>query len=260
MNREIFSLKGRNIWVIGGAGYLGRPVVELLADVGAMPLCCDLNDRAKDFVSSCNLQGLVTPVNIDTSNEKSIVEFVNEQISSGGIPDGIVNLSYASTSKPMEELTKEDFDSVNESISSTFMLTKEAGKYMASLHKGSIVLFSSMYGNVSPYPDVYDGLDMNKNPIEYGTGKAAIIQMTKYLAVHWGKQNVRCNCISPGPFPNPAVQKEHPEFIERLSGKSPMGRIGKSEEIAGIVAFLLSDAASYITGQNIMVDGGWTVW
>ena len=106
---------------------------------------------------------------------------------------------------------------------------------------------------------MYEGLGMNKS-IEYGVGKAAIVQMTKYLAVHWGKRNVRCNCISPGPFPNPDVQKKHPEFIERLSNKSPMGRIGQSEEIAGVVSFLLSDAASYITGQNIKVDGGWTIW
>ena len=101
---------------------------------------------------------------------------------------------------------------------------------------------------------------MNKNPIEYGVGKAGIIQMTRYLAVHWGKQNVRCNCISPGPFPNPGVQTSHPEFIERLAGKSPMGRIGQPGEIAGAVQFLLSDAASYITGQNLFVDGGWTSW
>jgi NAD(P)-dependent dehydrogenase (short-subunit alcohol dehydrogenase family) len=91
-------------------------------------------------------------------------------------------------------------------------------------------------------------------------GKAGIIQMTRYLAVHWGKANVRCNCISPGPFPNPDVQQNHPDFIQRLSGKSPMGRVGQAPEIAGSVAFLLSDASSYITGHNLAVDGGWTSW
>jgi len=88
--------------------------------------------------------------------------------------------------------------------------------------------------------------------------KAGLVQMTRYLAVHWGRSNVRCNCISPGPFPNPAVSKENPQFIQRLAEKTALARIGKSEEIAGAVAFLLSDAASYITGHNLAVDGGWT--
>lgn len=260
MYNKIFSLEKTNIWVVGGAGYLGQPIVKQLVNLGANVLCCDINDRAKQFVTTNNLIKSVIPVNINTYDENLIADFVKENVSLHGIPDGIVNLSYASTAKQMEALTKEDFDKVNEALSSTFLLTREIGKYMIEQKKGSIVLFSSMYGNVSPYPEVYEGLRVNKNPIEYGVGKAGIIQMTKYLAVHWGKKNVRCNCISPGPFPNPEVQKQHPEFIERLSKKSPMGRIGKSEEIAGIVLFLLSDSASYITGQNIMVDGGWTIW
>lgn len=260
MNNDIFSLTGFNIWVIGGAGYLGQPIVKQLVNLGAKVVCFDLNDRAYQFVKSNNLTNFVTPLNIQIKEESEIVEFVKEMIKTYGLPQGVVNLSYASTSKLMENLTKEDFDHVNETITTTFLLTREVGKQMSEQKKGSIVLFSSMYGNVSPYPDVYEGLGMNKNPIEYGVGKAAIVQMTKYLAVHWGKRNVRCNCISPGPFPNPDVQKKHPEFIERLSNKSPMGRIGQSEEIAGVVSFLLSDAASYITGQNIKVDGGWTIW
>lgn len=260
MNNKIFNLDGFNIWVVGGAGYLGQPIVKQLINMGAKILCIDLNDRAKQFIVSNNLTDFAIPISINIIDENQLIEFVKQNVELYGTPQGIVNLSYASTSKMMENLTKEDFDDVNETITSTFLLTREVGKYMLKQKKGSIVLFSSMYGNVSPYPEVYEDLGMNKNPIEYGVGKAAIIQMTKYLAVHWGKQNVRCNCISPGPFPNPEVQKNNPEFIERLSKKSPMGRIGKSEEIAGIVSFLLTDAASYITGQNIMVDGGWTIW
>lgn len=120
-------------------------------------------------------------------------------------------------------------------------------------------MFSSMYGMVSPNDEVYEA-PMNKNPLEYGVGKAGVIQMTKYLAVHWAKQQLRVNCISPGPFPNPAVQQSHPDFIARLARKSPMGRIGIANEIAGPVAFLLSDISSYITGHNLVVDGGWTSW
>ena len=130
---------------------------------------------------------------------------------------------------------------------------------MAARGSGSIVLFSSMYGSVSPDPRVYEA-PTNPNPIEYGVGKAGIQQMARYLAVHWGGQNVRCNSISPGPFPNPGIQAGQPAFIERLAGKVPLGRVGQAPEIAGAVAFLLGDAASFITGQNLAVDGGWTSW
>ncbi|MGV8090503.1 MAG: SDR family oxidoreductase [Mangrovibacterium sp.] len=257
---NIFTLQDRDIWVIGGAGYLGRAIVHLLYAMGAKVLCVDLEDRAKKFVLSSKLEPGVTPATLDVRDGSAITRFVTQYTQERGVPDGIVNLTFASTAKNIEELTEADFDAVNhDGLTATFLLTRAIGQQMANRGTGSIILFSSMYGRVSPYPEVYEA-PMTKNPIEYGVGKAGIIQMTKYFAVHWGKMNVRCNCISPGPFPNPTVQKDNPSFIERLSTKVPMGRIGKSEEIAGTVVFLLSEASSYITGQNIAVDGGWTSW
>ncbi|WP_018628676.1 SDR family oxidoreductase [Niabella aurantiaca] len=257
---NILSLKGKDVWVIGGAGYLGQPTVALLSKAGATVLCCDLNGRAAQFVTGSGLETSVTPADINTGDEAAIKDFVEKRVAERGIPHGLVDLSFASTAKAMEALTAAEFNKVNTAITNTFLLAREVGTHMAAQAAGSIVLFSSMYGNVAPYPAVYEGLGMNKNPVEYGAGKGAIIQMTRYLAVHWGRQNVRCNCISPGPFPNPGVQEKNPEFIKRLSEKSPMGRVGKGHEIAGAVAFLVSEASSYVTGQNILVDGGWTAW
>lgn len=254
------GLENKIIWVVGGAGYLGQSVVKLLNNNGASVVCIDIGKKANDFIIAASLQENVRAVEFDINNTGFIASFVKEQADSYGIPDGLVNLAFGSTAKKLEELTDEDFDNVNHSaLTATFILSREVSKYMIEKGGGSIVLFSSMYGMVSPDGAVYES-PMNKNPVEYGVGKAGVIQMTRYLAVHWAKQSVRVNCISPGPFPNPAVKNNYPDFVERLAKKSPMGRVGSAEEIAGPVAFLLSDAASYITGHNLVVDGGWTSW
>lgn len=256
---DILNLKDKHIWVFGAAGYLGQATVLALHALGAKVLCVDLGSRAEAFVKKQNLTNAAF-AELDISDTPRAEQFVSDQIAQRGVPDGYVNLTTATTAKKMEELTADDFDQVNHGgLTATFILTRAVGARMAAVNRGSIVLFSSMYGSVSPYPEVY--LDpMNKNPLEYGVGKAGISQMCRYLAVHWGKNNVRCNCIAPGPFPNPEVQQTQPEFVARLARKSPMGRIGQASEIAGSVAFLLSDAASYITGQELGVDGGWTCW
>lgn len=255
------KLETKKIWVFGGAGYLGQSVVHLLSELGAKVLCVDLDDKAEIFVDSLRSNNKqVTAASLNIGNSKMLRQFITENVKKGGVPDGLVDLTFASTAKKMEDLDENDFDEVNHgAITSTFILSKEVGTLMAKNGKGSIVLFGSMYGMSAPYPDVYHE-PMNKNPIEYGVSKAAIIHMTRYLATHWGKQNVRCNSVSPGPFPNPSVQRNHPDFIERLSKKSPMGRVGQTKEIAGSVAFLLSDYSSYITGHNLVVDGGWSCW
>ena len=258
--RNIFSLPGKDIWVFGGAGYLGQATVSLLQTMGANVLCIDLEDRAEMFVQSASLGSAIIPATLDVRNGIKTKQFIANQLSSRGVPHGLVNLTFTSTSKQLEDLEEKDIDDANHgSTTATLLIARDIGSAMAKEKRGSIILFSSIYGTVSPYPDAYEE-PLVKNPIEYGVGKAGIVQMTRYLAVHWGKENVRCNCISPGPFPNPEVQKAHPDFVKKLAQKSPMGRIGKSEEVAGTVAFLLSDAASYITGHNLLVDGGWTAW
>ena len=260
MDAQILQLKGKDIWVFGGAGYLGQPAVKLLAAAGATVLCIDLEQRARQFIDREALQARVDTASYNVYDCTQIPEFVAQHVRERGVPHGLVNLTYASTARAMEELTAQDFDEVaHGSLTSSFLLAREAGTLMAKAGRGSIVLFSSMYGSLSPNPQLYE-LPMNKNPIEYGVTKAGIIQMVRYLAVHWGRSGLRCNSISPGPFPNPSVQQGNPAFIQRLAEKSPMGRVGEAPEIAGAVAFLLSDAASYITGQNLHVDGGWNCW
>jgi gluconate 5-dehydrogenase len=117
-------------------------------------------------------------------------------------------------------------------------------------------MIGSMYGLVGSYPDAYEGVAV-ASPVAYQTLKAGILQMTRHLAVYWAGDGVRVNSLSPGPFPSESAA---PVMVERLKGKCPMGRMGRPEELKGAIVFLASDASSYMTGQNLIVDGGWTAW
>ena len=116
-----------------------------------------------------------------------------------------------------------------------------------------------MYGHVAPDYRLYDS-DKFANPPSYGAAKAGVIQLTKYIASFLSPYGIRANCISPGPFPFETTQIENPDFIERLNAKNPQNRIGKPFELKGAAALLCSDASSYMTGQNVCVDGGWSTW
>ena len=117
-------------------------------------------------------------------------------------------------------------------------------------------MLGSMYGMVGSYPEAYEGIGP-ASPAAYHVLKGGIIHLTRHLAVYWAKSRVRVNCLSPGPFPGPAAAAE---MVERLKTKSPMARVGEPHELKGALLFLASDASSYVTGQNLVVDGGWTAW
>ena len=119
----------------------------------------------------------------------------------------------------------------------------------------SVVMLGSIYGLVGSYPDAYEG--GVASPVAYHALKGGILQMTRHLAVYWARDRVRVNALSPGPFPAPSAPRS---LIDRACDKSPMRRMGQPHEIKGAVVFLASDASSYMTGQNLVVDGGWTAW
>lgn len=255
-----FDLTGQEHWIVGGAGYLGQPVVKLLVELGARVLCVDIADRARNFVDSSGLAARVDPGSLDVNDVTAAQQFVSANIAARGVPHGLVMLNYASTAKRLEELTEDDFDRVNHgNLTATFMFARAVATTMRTPRRGSIVLFSSMYGSVAPDPAIYQP-PQAPNPIEYGVNKAGIQQMARYLAMHFGPDGVRCNSISPGPFPNPDAQRAHPHMVASQNRKVPLGRVGRAEEIAGAVAFLVSEASSFVTGINLAVDGGWTSW
>ena len=254
------SLEGKNIWVTGGAGYLGSAITEALDAAGAKVLCFDLAGRAAALVREKSLSR-TTGLDFDFNDAAALPGFVDAMIAEHGLPDGLAHLTFASSAgKRLEEIAPEEFQKTFDlTLTPTFVLCRALAGRMKERGSGSIVLFSSMYGVVAPDPRIYKD-PMTPNPIDYGAAKAAVLQLARYLAVHYGPDGIRFNCVTPGPFPNPGVGKAHPEFISDLAGKTALRRVGNNSEIVGPTLFLLTDSASFVTGHSLVVDGGWTAW
>jgi gluconate 5-dehydrogenase len=173
--------------------------------------------------------------------------------------DILVNLTTFTLGRSLDEASPQDWTAgLNVSLTGAMLLSRAAAARMKS-RGGSIVHFGSMYGLVSPDPRLYEGL-FPANPPDYGAAKAAVLQLSRYQAVFWAADRIRVNAVVPGPFPNPSGQGAAAEFASRLADRVPMGRVGRAEEITGAVIYLASDAASYVTGTSLVVDGGWTAW
>lgn len=261
-NEEMFSLKNKISIVSGGTSHLGVSMVEALAEAGSKVYLTSRSDeKAQKVVKNLNEKGLenIYGISLDILKNESIKRcFKKISKIEGGIDILVNNSSYMTTGR-LEDVSNNNWkEGIDGTINGVFRAVQEVIPYMKKRKSGSIINISSMYGNVSPDPSIYKNNKFNSSP-QYGAGKAAIIQFTKYAACHLGNENIRVNSVSPGPFPNSKIKKNL-SFIKRLNQKTPLGRIGKPDELKGVVLFLASDASSYVTGANIPVDGGWTAW
>ena len=257
-----FDLNGKVAWVVGGGGYLGAAVCRGLAEHGARVIVADMQKEAAVAVSGqLTKEGLLAEaVALDIGDEAAVVAAVDQITGRYSRLDIAINMTCHSTGLPIEQMGLEDWsEGVRVTLGGAFVFSREAGRVMVAQSDGSIIHFGSMYGKVSPDPRIY-ATDHNVNPVDYGTAKAGIGQLVRYQAVMWGSSRVRVNAIVPGPFPNPAKQGGDTNFVKKLSDKTPLGRVGQAEEIVGAAIFLASDASSYVTGTEIVVDGGWTSW
>ena len=260
--RTLFDLEGKIAVVTGGTGHLGKSIAEGLAEMGAHVF---ITSRYKEKVSltknsfSDEIVDNIDVEVLDILSSESVQKCFDRIKNHSNKIDILVNNAGHIPSGNFENLSEKDWeDGINGLINGVFRCTKEIIPIMEQNGEGSIINIASMYGVVSPDPSIYGESGFNSLP-NYGTSKAAVIQYTKYLACHLAKKRIRVNAVSPGPFPKEEVQK-NVEFMNQLKMKIPMGRIGLPDELKGVIIFLASNASSYITGENIIVDGGWTSW
>jgi gluconate 5-dehydrogenase len=205
--------------------------------------------------------GRVIPLQGDINEPDALAEVVGRLAESEQLAfTGWVNNAYSggAASYLNGDLSTEAIAKTTQTgLDAVMVLTDRIANVMS--RGGAIVNVSSMYGMVSPQPAAYDAHPQFHNPPAYGAAKAGLIQFTRYAAVHFADRGLRVNTISPGACPSPPVQQDT-SFIKALEARVPMGRIGQPDEIGAAVHFLLSDASSYVTGHNLVVDGGWTIW
>ena len=261
---NLFSLKEKNILLTGATGHSGQPVAWGLAQAGARVF---INSRSKknclnlvNKIKSKNLKAETAAFDI---TDKNAISNFSQTISNLPL-HCLINNAYAGIGGTIKSSDPKSYiESYDVSLVSAHNLTSQLLKNLRLAVKksgdASIINIASMYGLVSPDLRVYSS-DKNSNPPFYGAAKAALLQWTKYAACEFGSEKIRVNAISPGAFPSILVQKKSPSLLKKLNNKIPLGRIGQPKEITGLVVMLASDAATYITGANITLDGGWTCW
>lgn len=241
------DLKDKIIVVTGGSGLIGKAIIEELVQANSIVINADIKQDGADSHF----------VNMDITNDNDLKLKIEKIVKDFGKIDGWVNSAYPRTSDWGAKLEDLSFESWRKNIdwhlNSYFISSKLVLDVMSAQGFGSLVNISSIYGIVGPDFTIYEGTQMTM-PAAYSAIKAGIINMDRYLASYYGKKGLRINTVSPGGI----FDNQPKQFLDNYNKKVPMGRMGKPSEIAKGVSFLLSDSSSYITGHNLVIDGGWT--
>ena len=257
---QLFSLLGKVALITGGCGHLGYAMARGLAEAGASVILTS-REAAKAAAAAALLPreegathfGLA----LDHMQPETLPASFAQAVALAGQVDVLVNNGHEALGKDWTDVTAEEFARHLANAAGYFESARLVRNHAVERKAGaSIIQIGSMYGVVGSYPEAYEGV-VPASPVAYHALKGGIVHLTRHLAVYWAKDRVRVNCLSPGPFPK---ESANDEMVARLCTKSPMGRMGEPWEVKGAVVFLASDASSYMTGQNLLIDGGWTAW
>lgn len=255
-----FDLTGKVILLTGGYGYLGKAAAESLVYHGGTVYVLG---RTKDkfdqaFSRHPEVGKRLHFQHCDVAETSSIQEAYGSVLSQESQIDVLINNAFYLDGQNPLTMTDEQWNTgIDGTLSSVFRCIREVIPHIEKSKSARIINISSMYGVVAPDFNVYEDFQEMLNPPHYGAAKAGVVQLSKYYASYLGKKGITVNTVTPGPYPPESVQ-EKDKFIILLEEKTLLKRIGKPEDLAGAFVFLASDASGYITGQNIIVDGGWT--
>jgi NAD(P)-dependent dehydrogenase (short-subunit alcohol dehydrogenase family) len=244
---NLFSCTGRVAVVTGAGGLLGREVCAGLRAAGAEVWAVDL----------AQVSGESRAARMDITSAQSVEGTLDDVVSTSGELDIFVNCAYPRTADWGTPVGTEDFgswcDNLQSHLGGYFVSSRAAAERMSHSGGGSIINFASIYGMVGPSWEVYDGTEMTM-PSAYSAIKGGVLGMSRFLATYYGPAAVRVNCVSPG-----GIKAGQPaSFVSHYESLTPLGRMGRPDDVVGAVVFLASHAADYVTGQNLVVDGGWT--
>lgn len=270
-----FSLAGRVIVITGGAGLLGRKHAEAVAESGGIPVLLDINQGLLETVAKeikKDFSADVFGLRCDITNKQEISQCLDKIIEVFGRLDGLVNnaandpkVGPGADAKKLtrfENLTEDYWKAdISVGLTGSFFCAQVFGHYMATHGGGVIVNVASDLAVIAPDQRLYQVPDLPADaqpvkPVTYSVVKAGLVGLTKYLATYWADNNVRVNAISPGGVYN----GQNAEFVEKLAYRIPMGRMARQDEYKASLVYLLSDASSYVTGFNLVVDGGRSCW
>jgi NAD(P)-dependent dehydrogenase (short-subunit alcohol dehydrogenase family) len=269
---ELFDLTGRVAIITGGAGMLGTRYAQAIMEAGGIPVLADVSQESIDRAVAA-VGGDAYGVQMDIASKADVDRLVAEVLERNGRIDILINnaaLTVKGGSEGFEDYFApfEDYPldlwqrALDVNLTGTFLMTQAVGRVMKRQQRGVIVNITAVYGMVSPDHRIYEGITNQyggpafNTPIGYSATKSALLNFTRYLATYWRNDGIRVNSFSPG-----AVYDEHdPTFVQNLTFRIPLGRMARKDEYKGVMLFLVSDASSYMTGANVVVDGGWTSW
>lgn len=262
---ERFSLEGRVIAVTGAAGILGIRFCKALVDSGAKVAAIDHDAEALTrLVKALGPTKALLACSADIRNRSQVADVRKQAESVFGPVDGLLNNAATKSPnffEPFETFPLEDWDHVmSVNLTGSVVCAQEFGGEMARRGRGSIVNVLSIYGILAPDQRIYEGSEYLgsaiNTPAIYTASKAGLWGLTQYLSSYWGARGVRVNALTPGGI----FSGQNDTFVKHYSARVPMGRMGEAEDLCGALVYLMSDASGYVNGQNIVIDGGLSVW